>query len=148
MRELVTKSIDGKLYEFQQFNTTKSLKTLSKLTKFLGEPLMLGLAALGVNPAKSVPGAAPITAKGFLDRELNGEALAKAVAALVDRLDETDVVELVKTLTSESVLCDHKPIVFDEHFRGDIGHLFKVIGAALEAQYGNFLGAVTGRPAT
>jgi hypothetical protein len=151
-RELVQKTVDGRSYEFEQFNTTTALKTLAKLTKIIGEPLMIALGALGLEklaPAKLVNGVPePVKKRNLMDTDLNPlntAVLGKAVAALIDRLDETEVVDLVKRLVSgPGVLCDHKPFQFDDHFIGEPGHLFKVVRAALEAQYGNFLGAVTG----
>ena len=147
-RELVQKYVDDQLYEFEQFTTTNSLKTLARLTKIVGEPLAIALGGFfkeekpGLTPAGiPKPVAAP---KGLLDRDIDGDAIKAAVAALVDRLDENEVVELVKKLTSEKVLCDHQAIVFDLHFAGRPLHLFKVLKAAIEAQYGNFFDAAKG----
>lgn len=136
MRELVQKTVDDRVYQFQQFNTTTAIKTMAKLTKLIGEPLTL---AMGSFAEKKDPAA------GLMDRDLDFEVLSKAVGALIERLDEDEVVSLVKRLTTESVLCDNKPIQFDEHFAGNISHLFKVVMAAIEAQYGNFLSAVTAK---
>lgn len=156
--ELVDKIVDGRTYAFEQLNTTTALKVLAKLTKIIGEPLMIGLGSL---PKKEQP--RPLTAAGvpaplpepvkkkslgdFDLTELKTDVLGRAVAALTDRLDETEVVALVRQLTSEKVLCDNAPVVFDSHFRGQTAHLFKVLMAALEAQYGDFLGAVTAKAA-
>lgn len=139
-RELIQKDIDGKHYEFEQFTATVALKTLAKLTKILGEPMAI---ALGGFIKDDKPGA---TKKpGILDREVNSDVMAKAVKALIERLDEDEVVILVKQLTSTGVLCDNVKINFDEHFRGEMAHLFSVVAVALEAQYGNFIGAITDR---
>lgn len=133
-RELIQKTIDGKLYEFSQFNTTVSLRVLARLTKIVGEPIAIALGGAKKVDKKS---------DDLADKDVTGEVFGKAVKALVDRLDENEVVNLVKLLTSEQVLCDNSKIVFDDHFCGDIGHLFKVIVGALEAQYGNFFGGIT-----
>lgn len=151
MRELVAKEIDGKVYEFEQFRTSVSLRVLAKLTKVLGEPLAMAMSsffktakpsneAQKLDPETGVP----IPSKKILDQEIDSNALTKAIGLLIERLDEVDVVDLVEQLAAKGVLCDHKPIVFDLHYRGDIGHLFKVVAAALEVQYGNFIGAITG----
>jgi Phage tail assembly chaperone protein, TAC len=86
--------------------------------------------------------------KDFLEidlKELDTDILGKAARALIERMDEDEVVGLIKKLTSEGVLCDHQPIVFDTHYEGNLGHLFKVLMAALEVQYGNFTGAILAR---
>jgi hypothetical protein len=155
MRETVEKAIDGELYLFQQFNTTTSLKVLAKLTRLLGEPLILALGALGIKPPPPAPkldanglpppAATVVETPKLIDREFDGSAMAKAVTALVERLDEDEVALLVKKLASEGVTCGGQPIVFDEHYAGNFGRLFKVLGVALEVQYGNFLGAVSAK---
>lgn len=146
MREVVQKTVDGRLYEFEQFSTTVALKTLSKLTKLLGEPIVLALGAIKkTDAAKAKKGDKVKTALDTDLSDLDTAVLGQAVRSLIDRMEENEVVELVKQLTSVGLLCDHKPVLFDEHYRGETSHLFKVLSASLSAQYGNFLGAVTAR---
>jgi hypothetical protein len=148
MRELISKTIDGKLYEFQQFPATVALKTLSQLTQLLGEPLTLvfGVFVKKIDPAKPVG--------GILQRDVadaDPDVLAKAVRALITQLAGTgtdEALQIIKSLVSgPGVLCDHNKVVFDEHFGGHEGlaHLPRVLTAALEAQYGNFLNAVSAK---
>lgn len=155
-RELIAKQVDDHVYEFQQFQTTTALSVLAKLTKLVGEPLAIALGSVLQAPKQSaelvngVPSPVGEPKSSFLDRDISSDAIGKAVKALTERLDETEVIGLVRKLTTEGVLCDHKPVIFEEHFRGRMLHLFKVVKAALEAQYGNFSDAVTaqfGRPA-
>lgn len=130
MKQLVSKNIDGSKYEFQQFGASHSLKVLTKLTKICGESITLAMTAT----------------KGsgnFFDREFDSDVLGKAVRSLVDKLDEDQVIDLIEELTARHVLCDGKQFVFDAHYEGRLDHLFKVLGAALEVQYGNFFGALT-----
>lgn len=147
-RQLIEKNIDGKFYEFQQFTTTVALKTLSQLTQILGEPLtlMFGAFVKKTEPGKSL--------SGLLQRDVSDadpDVMAKAVRALIAQLagaGTDDALKIIKSLVSgDGVLCDHNKVVFDEHFRGHEGlaHLPKVVAAALEAQYGNFLSAVSAR---
>ena len=131
-RELIEKTIDGKFYEFSQFNTTVALKVMARLTKILGEPLAIALGGATKDGKKALS----------LESDLSAELMGKAVRALIDRLDETEVVSLVKLLASEGVLCDHARIIFDDHFCGDIGHLFRVLVAAIEVQFGNFFAGI------
>jgi len=126
-RDLVKKVIDGETYGFQQFGAKQALKVLTRLTKIVGEPMALAFTA----------------AKGegkLSTRDIDPDILASAVRALMERLDEDNVVDLVETLTASHLLCNGKQIVFDVHYEGKLGHLFKVLMAALEVQYGNFFG--------
>ncbi len=132
-RELIQKIIDSKTYEFQQFNTTQSLKMLSRLAKICGEPLALAIGAASGDGKQE---------KSMLDRNLDPELLSRAVKALCERLDENVVVDIVKELTATYAMCDGKKILFDNHYEGDLRHLFQVLSAALEVQYGNFFGAL------
>lgn len=133
MRDLVQKNIDDRHYEFQQFNTTTALKVLAKITKLIGEPLAIALgSSFKVSPKENM-----------LDKELDTDVLAKAVRALIQRLDEDEVVWLVQKMTAESVLCNNQKIIFDLHYKGEIlTHLPKVLKAAFEVQYGNFTDAM------
>lgn len=147
MRELVEKTVDGHVYAFEQFTTTLSLTVFSKLTKIFGESLSIALGtffgkdrgAAGKLGPDGVPVAVAEEAKAKA-AETQADALTRAVRTLLERLDETEVVDLVKKLTTQGVLCDGVKIVsFDEHFRGEFLHLFSVVAAALDVQYGNFI---------
>lgn len=135
-RELIEKRVDGNVYSFQQFNTTKSLKIMSRLSKILLEPITLFFASAG---GKASSG-------NLLDRQLDKDMLGKAVRSLTDRMDEDEVINLIKELTAnDNLLVDGKKVDFDTHYEGRLDHLFKVLYAALEVQYGNFLGALIAR---
>lgn len=123
-------------YQFEQFNTTLALKTLTRLTKIIGEPLAIALGGAE----------APAPGAGLLNANLSGDTLGAAMRALVDRLDEKEVIDLLRLLAAEKALCNGGKIIFDDHYRGDFGLLLKVFRAALEVQYGNFTAAVRARP--
>lgn len=128
---LVEKTVGGKKYEFQKFGASQSLKVLAKLSKVLLEPMSLAFSAMEGSG-------------GILDRKINGDVVGKAARALVDRLDDS-VIDLIKELIGpDALLCDGKKIVFDSHYE-DLGHLFEVLQAALEVQYGNFFAATLGK---
>lgn len=142
-REIEQREIDGAVYEFQQFRTTVSLTVLSKLSKLLGEPIMVALGAV----LKGGKGKAGL--KNLLEMDLDPDALAKAVRVLIDGMDDVKVVALVQQLATEGILCDHKPLKasdFDFHFAGRLSHLVNVVKAQLEVQYGNFFGAISASP--
>lgn len=135
---LEKKQVDGSTYSFSKYGAKKSLKILTRLTKIVGEPLAIGMAAASGNKSSG---------KSLLETELNPEVISRAARALVDRLDEDDVMNLIIQLTSEDLLCDGKKINFDVHYNQKLPHLFKVLWAALEVQYGNFFDELTASPA-
>lgn len=128
-REVVKKELDGHQYTIGQWPVQKSLRMFTRLTKLLGEPI-----AAFVMGAQASPG----ETKSFMDKDLSSDTIAKAVHTLAERLDEELVVRTFEEITSE-ILCDGKPVVFNVHFMGRIGHLFKVSIAVLRVQYSDFL---------
>lgn len=134
-RELVKKQVDEHEYSFQQFGTKQSLKYLFRLSKIIGKPIALAMASGFVGPAK----------ESVLDNPVKPELLAEAVEALVSQCDENETLDLIESFCGkDSCLCDDKPINFNLHYEGRLDHLFRVLAAALEVQYGNFFGAISG----
>lgn len=141
-RELISRDVDGSTYQFEQFNTTLSLNVLIRLSKIVGKPLALALGAVfGDEQGKGKDEAA----RSLLEQDLKPALLAEAMDALMLRLDEKETIELIKTLAAGKVLADGRPVVFDVHYEGRLDHLFRVVQAALEVQYGNFFGALIAR---
>jgi hypothetical protein len=130
--ELIKKTIDGHEYEFQKFGAKPALRMLLRLSKIVGKPLALAVSA----------------AKGegnLLDRQVDTNVLAMAVEALTNQFDENEVLDIIEELTArDNLLCDGKKVLFNTHYEGRLDHLFKVLAAQLEVQYGNFFGAVLG----
>jgi hypothetical protein len=125
-RELIRKSVDGQDYEFQQFGADKALRLLTRLMKIIGEPMAIGVGAL------QGPGS-------LLDKNVDGGVLGKAVRALSEKLDEDSVITLVKEFVGEGAcVCNGAKVIFNTHYEARLGHMFKVLKAALEVQYGDF----------
>jgi hypothetical protein len=127
--EIKVRVVDGHTYEIQQFATTRSLRCLRKLVAIFGESM-----AWGGNAIEAL--------KADEDAKAS-ELMVKAVKALIDRMDEDVVLGVIIELTGEAITCDHQRVVFDSHYAGRLDHLFKVLYAALEVQYGNFLNVAT-----
>lgn len=130
MRDLITKEIDGHIWSIKQFGTTQSLQVLTKLTKLLGEPMTM-LIALGE------------AEEGSINEMDEARILGQAVRALIEKLDETQHIALIKDLVN-ACLVDDRKVNFELDFRGNISTLFKVLYAVLEVQYGNFFGEIQG----
>lgn len=130
-KELVKKNVDGSDYEFQIFGAKQSLKLLTRLSRMILEPM--GAAA------GSLEGEGPM-----IERVFGGKGLAMAAKALSDKLDQDEVLNLVETFCSyPACLCDGKQFDFNTHYEGRLGHLFKVLKAALEVQYGDFFADIS-----
>lgn len=142
---LIDRDINGVTYNFEQFNTTLALKTLTRLTRLIGEPLAIALGGASTTPPTTPGGASAVKTK-IADREISGETLGKAVHALIERLDDKEVLSLFELLTAEKVLCNGGKIVFNDHYRGNITLMFKVFMTALEVQYGNFMDVLSEKP--
>lgn len=135
--EMIRKEIEGSTYEFSQFGAKKSLKVLMRLTKIVGKPLSLLVGSVEGDKSKSL-----------LDRDMKMDAIALAIEALTNSMDSDEVISLIQELTGhEACMCDGKKINFDMHYEGRLPHLFKVLWAALEVQYGNFFDALSASPA-
>jgi len=127
MKNFVTKTVDGETYQIEQFATTKALNVLSDLVKIVGEPLALAVSG------------------STLSSEEQSRILGMAVSAMAQRMDKNTVVALVKTLIESCLKGEGAKINFELEFQGKLGHLFKLVYAVLEVQYGSFLGELLGR---
>lgn len=134
--DLTRRDIDGAEYAFSKWGAKKSTKILIRLSKIVGKPLGLALA--------SFQGEGKL-----LQRVVDTKLIGMAFEALTQNLDADEALDLIEELTAkDNVLCDNKKIVFDLHYQNRLDHMFKVLGAALEVQYGNFLGEFTAQAQT
>lgn len=131
MREFQTREIDGRAYRINPMTPTEALTTLGELISVVGEPVASFVGS--VDRGNGV--------KSILDAKLNPEALKNAVGALAKQLASgtPKAVSMVTRLSTRGINCDGKEIVFDHHFHGTgLAHLFKVVFAVLEVNYGDF----------
>lgn len=137
--EMQTREIDGHEYQFARWGAKKSTKILIRLSRILGEPLSLAIT--------SIKGDKQTRGKSVLDRDFDMDIIGKAVRSLFERMsDENEVLDLIENLTSgDNVFSDGKKVIFDLHYQDRLGHMAKVLYAALEVQYGNFFGDVIGQ---
>jgi hypothetical protein len=154
---LPSRTVDGKLYSFEIFSAEDSLRVLTRLTKIVGEPLTQAVTSIikGAKEKKSFtqlssdePSDEPsdVKKRSLLDADVDFDGLGKAVGLLLSKMDEDDVLDLVKKLTSgPKVICDNNPVNFGLQYRNNLSHLFKVVAVALEVQYGNFIDGFIGR---
>lgn len=130
-KKLVTKTIQGRKFEFGQHTATRQLKLLARLNRILLGPL----GALAGDAETEVK-LGDIT-EGKID-------VKEACAMLADKMDEDIVVDTVKQLVEVTTI-DGRPIDFDLDFQGEMAMLFEATYWSMEAQYGDFFAALKER---
>lgn len=121
--------VDDVTYEFEKWGAEESFDVLLDLVKVCGEPLA---AAVGALFGKADP-----------DEKIDPQIMTTVFRSLTCGLGDKSLVKaLTKRLVAEKVLCQGTKIVFNLHYKDRLDHMFKVLWAALEVQYGNFIAAV------
>lgn len=129
--------VDGLTYSFEKWGADASLDVLLELVKIIGRPLGAAVASLA-GKQKDLGS----EVRSMIDKDFDPDLIGTVFEALTERMDKGIVKSLIKKFSSESVLCDGKKIVFNSHYQDRLPHLFKVVQAALEVQYGNFSDAL------
>jgi hypothetical protein len=132
MKDMKTVEIDGDSYKIQCFQTSRSLKVLTRLIK-----MVLGPAA-----------AAAFTTGGgklseILDKELD-KGISDAIVRLADRLDEKEVLALFLDFAScafpEVGSAGSCADDFETRFAGRLMHLIKLSVEVVRHNYEDFFG--------
>ena len=113
-------SIGGKNYNMVLFSPSRSIKLAVRLSKLLGEPF------------------AVLASKGAADPLA---ALPQAIKMLLDRMDENQAWDLIKSLM-ESVSIQGNMIEIDNEFDGRVGDLLKLVGEVIGFQFKDFMDAL------
>lgn len=121
--------VDGRLYAFQKWGAEKALDTLLDIMQFVGKPLSLLANAVIKDGVKA--DIKPDMVGIIMDCLLSGMGQNKQT-----------IMAIIKRVTCERVSCNHQNFLFDTHFQDDLPHMFKVVRAGLDVQYGNFFSAV------
>lgn len=129
--------IDDKKYEFQKWGAEEALDALLEIAAITGKPLGMGAAAMFGKDENGGAG---------LDKQIDTNIIGTIMEALSTQIGANKLIikALVKKLSSEKVLCDGGPVNFNTHYQDKLAHLFKVVQAGLEVQFGNFFGALLG----
>lgn len=132
-RESVVKTIDGEEYTFHQLDPMTSTMILTKILKIAGTSVGMAVDQVAKSGVDNLMDAEVDAVIGKMD-------ISSIVASLCDRLNEVEVREIIIAMTSQ-VICKGKgeiSKVFNEHFKGRILHLIKVVMAAMEVEYADF----------
>jgi hypothetical protein len=129
--------IEGLQYSFQKWGADSSTDALLDLSGIVSKPLGAGVGALFGKKKDEAEGDA---------KPNQAESIGLIMEALLDRVSANKGIckALIKKFASENVLCDGKKISFDSHYTDRMPHLFKVVQAAVEVQFGNFFGEFLG----
>lgn len=122
MRHTHQREIDGSTWTVNQFSASEGLRLMTRLLKLCGNPIATAMRAL---PNESI-----------LDAELDMAILADALADLTARLDENEVLDLIKRLVACTTE-DGREVGgrFDTVFQGRYRTLAGVLMFVLEVNY-------------
>lgn len=119
-QKLIT--VDGETYKLHVFMPSKAFKLGARVAKLLGEPVVAMSKASG-------------------DESKVGDAMAHAVKSLMSNLHEDEVWVLINDLLA-CVSFENKSISVDNHFKGRLGHLLKVVSEIIQFQFKDFFAAI------
>jgi hypothetical protein len=127
-REITEREIDGETYEFYQLGAIKSHNLLRKIGAIVAP--VLGALAGNKDGGKSV-----------LDAEIDLESVLNS---LFEKATEAEVESIIVSLLSQvhhngTGHLKNKDVI-DQHFKGRLGHMYKVVYAAFEEEYSDFFG--------
>lgn len=135
MRHTHQKEIDGSTWTVNQFSASEGLRLMTRLLKLCGGPLATAMRAL---PAD----------ESVLDARIDWAMLADGISDLASRLDESEVLDLVKRLvacTSEDgrEIGGRFDVVFQGRYRTLLGVLLFVLEVNYEVPLADWVGAAS-----
>lgn len=127
--------IDERKYEFEKWGAEDSTDTILDIAAIAGKPIGLGIATIFKKD--------DVEGKKGLDKAFDPDVVGMILESLSERVgtNKSIIKALIKKLSSDKVLCDGAKIQFNTHYQDCLDHLFRVVRAALEVQYGNFFAA-------
>lgn len=122
MQHTETISVDGFEYEFTHLPATTAYKLQLRLVGLIGKPL--GAALRGMDMTAG------------LQTEINLEGV---LSGLAEKLSEREAEMIVKDLL-QNIRFDGKDVsrIFDTHFAGRMGHMWKVLATQVRFQFADF----------
>lgn len=126
--EVITKKVDGVNYKFYYYTTSYGLKTALKLGSTLIGPLLSVLMQRETDE------------KGKTKSDIDIEGL---VNSFLDKLNPDEKVEMMQEIIERFVKTETTASIdFDDYFRGNYIHAFKVLHQSLEVNF-DFLELIT-----
>ena len=129
-RDSQKSKIDGHEYEVFMLPPKVARRLLVEMSKVVG-PALGGIMSSGAGLAK------------LMEMSVEGVDWAAVISGLTDRLS-ADMLDEHMEVLAKSTHVDGKELapIFDHHFRGALGGMFKWYGFALKVNYGNFFSAL------
>lgn len=134
-RETHSTVIDGDRYEMTLFGATQGYRLFHRLFRILGPSFGKLMDAV-------------VDTGDIRDVDLSSDVVAAGIRALTESVKESDldyVIDAMKKCTHVGPGGTEKTIplsgVFEVHFQGRIGTMFKWLGWGLQTQYGSFVSA-------
>lgn len=136
MIEKKEKQIDDLKVLVVQFGARRGLKLKIKLLKMFGAPLLQMINGLGLKTSEI-----NTEIKSIMEQDVDLGGLAEGLNSLFSKVNEDQAEQLIMEILSSTFINDQECTkVFDEVFSGDYLTMYKVIGFALEANFGSFFG--------
>jgi len=133
MKRPENRVIDGKSYSFMYMGPKQQIKTMKFIMDTIGSPLG---TALGEDGGEG----------GFLDADAG--VVGRFIKEALTSIDDDKVIDQIEILLNHTERKNDKgnlaPVSMEKDFHGELAHLFKVVKAALEVNYGDFLGVSGG----
>lgn len=126
MLQTEKKTIDKGEYEFRKMGATTGVRNLIRLGKVIGEPLV-----------KLIATTEDFSLASLLEADVPPAAIASSVSALVQTLDESETLAIIRDLTN-GIRCDGMEVQFDSHFAGRYRHLLNVLASLIRFNYADF----------
>lgn len=145
-KQPVRRMIEDCHFEFFPLNPRVGLKVLTRIIKLIGEPLGLigdGVANGSRGAEDKAAGDDPGILTSIMEKNFAPDVFAKAARALVNRLDEDEVINTIEIIldTVHGQFPGDKgtrKLHLDKDFAGEIGLLLEVFVAAIEVNFGDF----------
>lgn len=128
---LYEQDIDGHIYEFSKWGADEATDVLMDLGALVGKPL--GMALTMLSGAKGGDAPVDVDAIGAIMEHLSTAAFEK----------KTLCKHLIKKFAT-GCMCDGRRVDYNIHYADRLDHMFRVVRAAVEVQFGNFFGGLTG----
>lgn len=124
------KVINEKTYEVFMLSATAGLDTFLDLARIAGPAVGIFLKGAGLKDLKSV---------GDLDLD---KIDFEKMAIHLFKAEEKETITTIVAKLVEKTFVDGKPLapIYDMHFQGKIGELFKWLAFAMEVNFGDFFG--------
>jgi hypothetical protein len=135
MKQEINYNIDGKEYVITQIAPSASIKILIRISKILGKPIGGAIGAMQFKPEKK---------NSILNDTIDTKLLGEAVSRIFENLNEDETIDTIKLVLSGVYFSGQALNMEHPNFHGNILHLIKVYTKAMEVNFSDFFGEISG----